>query len=37
VNKDLIKLYKLGEEVGFNGTFMSALERVLNEQNEFEI
>ena len=37
VNIDLIKLYKLGEEVRFNGAFMSALERILDEQNEFEI
>ena len=37
VNIDLIKLYKLGEEVRFNGVFMSALERILDEQNEFGI
>ena len=37
VNIDLIKLYKLGEEVRFNGAFMSALERILDEQNEFGI
>lgn len=37
VNNDLKKLYKLGEELEFNRTFMSALGRVINDKNEFGI
>ena len=37
VNNDLIKLHKLGEDLGFDRTFMSALERVINEENELGV
>lgn len=37
VNNDLNKLYKLGHELEFNTTFMSALGRVINDENELGI
>lgn len=37
VNNDLIKLHKLGEDLEFDRTFMSALERVINEENELGV